>query len=439
MNNGKLISIVTDQMSPRLTYTLDFIFHEVLEVNYALYSPSDNIIYAEDPIIYYCHDHKGQSGLNIPPMGLLSEQGIEENFDKIEALSEDIIFLLDDPTHEEADIFSFIFYCISRYEEYLIMDFDNLGRFEAKKSLAHKKNFLNRALVDECIHFLVLKIKLRYPAYIFNKKSSFFIQSTIDIDQVWAYAHKGIRNFLGCIRDVATLNFIQLKLRLKAWKNEKKDPFNTFQLIYKLHSKYKTIPKFFVLMASRTSKYDKNHPPEEPNFRKFIKDISKKYHVGIHPSYRSNHLPDILQKEKKALETIISRPVTNSRQHYLILRFPTTYQQLIASNITHDYSMGYAETIGYRASTGHSFYWYDLFNEKRTNLKIIPFQIMDVTLKNYMKMTPEQAILSCNALVAYAKKLGSPICLIWHNNSLDEDGDWRGWVKVYENILHLNH
>ena len=80
----------------------------------------------------------------------------------------------------------------------------------------------------------------------------------------------------------------------------------------------------------------------------------------MHPSYFSLKDAAILKKEKLRLENIINTPVTFSRQHYLRLSIPETYQNLIDLDIEEDYTMGYAKTVGFRASTCTPFYFYDL-------------------------------------------------------------------------------
>lgn len=97
--------------------------------------------------------------------------------------------------------------------------------------------------------------------------------------------------------------------------------------------------------------------------------------------------------------------------------------------------MGYAEAIGFRASTGNEYTWYDLGTEKPTALRIVPFQIMDVTLKNYLHLTPFEAKTNIANIIAHAKKANTPISFIWHNSSLDEEGEWKGWRDIYAFLL----
>ena len=107
-----------------------------------------------------------------------------------------------------------------------------------------------------------------------------------------------------------------------------------------------------------------------------------------------------MKDEKERLENITDKPLLRSRQHYIKLFLPSTYRFLLEIGITDDYSMGFTDEIGFRAGTSHSFQWYDLSNEIETQLKVHPFCVMDVTLKNYLKLTPQQAVEKLNELPA---------------------------------------
>ena len=114
--------------------------------------------------------------------------------------------------------------------------------------------------------------------------------------------------------------------------------------------------------------------------------------VGIHPSWASNADTHKLSKEISRLEAIVNREVIRSRQHFLRLDLPTTYRRLIDLGILHDYTMGYASQVGFRAGTSLPFYFYDLDNEKITSLKIVPFVYMDGVLNDKLKYTPKKCI-----------------------------------------------
>ena len=103
--------------------------------------------------------------------------------------------------------------------------------------------------------------------------------------------------------------------------------------------------------------------------------------------------------------------------------------------ITDDYSMGYSDDIGFRAGIAQQFNWFDLEQDQKTNLIVHPFQVMDVTLKNYLKLSQEEAIEKVSEMINGVRLVGGEFCTLWHNSSLSEKKDWKGWTHIYEEIV----
>jgi hypothetical protein len=157
--------------------------------------------------------------------------------------------------------------------------------------------------------------------------------------------------------------------------------------------------------------------------------------IGIHPSYGSNNNRPQLKKEIARLSKILNRDITDSRQHFLKLRLPETYRDLIDSDITDDYTMGYASYIGFRASICTPFNFYDLDMELETKLKVHPFAFMEGTLKYYMKIEPKQAMSMIKPLIDSVKNVNGTFISLWHNDSLNNKNQWKGWQQVYEEMV----
>lgn len=157
--------------------------------------------------------------------------------------------------------------------------------------------------------------------------------------------------------------------------------------------------------------------------------------VGIHPSFASNRNVELLQSEKKLLETVIQKHVNCSRQHYLQLKFPETYTSLIEQGITDDYTMGYGTTNGFRASYAQPFYWYDLKEEKRTQLLLHPFCYMDANSIFEQKLLPQQALAEMLYYYETVKKINGICIFILHNHFLAHQKQWQPWRDIYENFL----
>ena len=73
------------------------------------------------------------------------------------------------------------------------------------------------------------------------------------------------------------------------------------------------------------------------------------------------------------MEQLLHRQTTKTciAQNAVVL--PDVYQELVGSEITEDYSMGYEEAIGFKAGTCTPFPFYDLGLELEQPLRIHPF------------------------------------------------------------------
>jgi len=78
-----------------------------------------------------------------------------------------------------------------------------------------------------------------------------------------------------------------------------------------------------------------------------------------------------------------------------------------------------------------------LANETATSLLIVPFQTMDGTLRNYLKLSPNDACAEIELLMNEVKRVGGTFVSIWHNESLNGLGDWKGYREVFEKMNKL--
>lgn len=219
---------------------------------------------------------------------------------------------------------------------------------------------------------------------------------------------------------------------------KEKDPYDTYDFQIEIHKKYNLKPIYFFLLGDWAPN-DKNLPHTSPLMDELVKKILTKAEIGIHPSFASNQNPEKVAIEKDRLSKINSSAVTKSRQHFLKLQFPGTYRNLIATGITDDYTLGYADEVGFRAGICTPYKWYDLEKEEETNLTIHPFAVMDGTLNSYLKLTPEKAVKKVTEIVNEIKNVNGEFITIWHNETLSDWRDWKGWQEFYEQVLILAH
>ncbi len=430
------LSIYSSFISPRLTYILDFICAEFLHCEYRLFTSVEQYKQASAPFLNYSQQRILVEECFIPSCNLLKERKISAPV--IHTFQHDglvAFFQTESPTADfPFDLFALQFFLLSRLEEYLPFKPDAHQRFGASESLAFKSKFLHLPLVDLWALKLVDQLKYRFPQLSLPNRKFRFCPS-YDIDMAWSYLHKNNYRFWGgLLKDLFNGKFALLGERIKVKAGFQSDPYFTFSYMDKLHQRFQIQPYYFWLLGDRGT-YDKNISTKNIHFQELLKKQSERYEFGIHPSYQSNENQALLKVEKNSLEEIIGKTIFRSRQHFLKLRFPDTYRSLLAANIEEDYTMGYPEEIGFRASTACPFFWYDLEKEEQSALKVIPLAIMDVSLQQYMGLSPDQAIEKIKELLATTRKVKGTFSTLWHNTSFVEREAWEGWRRVYETML----
>ena len=122
---------------------------------------------------------------------------------------------------------------------------------------------------------------------------------------------------------------------------------------------------------------------------------------------------ELIPNEYDRIEEIIGERPKISRQHYLKLNLPQTYRQLIHYGIKEDYTMGYADEVGFRAGTARPFYFFDLPKNHTTNLLIHSFTYMDRTLKDYMNLSKGEVFKLVEELFREVNAYGGEyVCLL---------------------------
>ena len=427
-----MLLIYSHTITNRLKYIFKTIFVDVLLVKIEFTTDVQFFENFEGVKINYS-DSKLNTGLFFQTSRLLFENTIQKQ--KIELTNfegKPSFFSVGNDALFPFDVFAASFYLISRYEEYLPHKQDVHERFLGEQSLAVQHNFIEEPLVNYWINHLVEIIENAYPNFKFPNRTFEFV-STLDIDNAYAYQHKGFVRTIGALTK-ALLKGNNFSNRLKVLFGNSKDPYDTFDYQTEIHTKYNISPIYFFLIGDY-GKYDKNIPYNNKTFQNLIQSVSKKNEIGIHPSYASNNNSEKIGIEKDRLHTISKKEIKQSRQHYLKLNLPKTYNNLIENKITVDHTMGYAEYPGFRASICSPYYFYNLEQEKETSLQLFPFTTMEATFQYYQKSSPEKALEKILELMQKVKNVSGTFISVWHNESLSNEGIWKGWKIVYEKML----
>jgi len=428
-----ILDIYNPEPTERFKYVTGVILSDILGVSYRIVSGNHPDVGKAD--INYSNEDGG-AGLKIVPSGLLNQRGVEQ---VVPGISWDGTIPLLFPSNQKGefpfDIFSASFYMLSRYEEYLDFHPDMHGRFKGSDSFAFTHGFLNIPVVDLWARMLGRELSARNPG-IKTKESSFDALMTFDIDQAYAFLGHGLlRNAAGFFKDFFNKCSNPL-FRLKALLGRGEDPYNLFGYMTSQVKKHGTKAMFFFPVGDRND-HDKNPSWLYMNYRSLIKNISSEYDTGIHSSYFSSDRPEVLSEEIEHFNEITGFNVNKCRQHWLLLRVPSTYRSFIGAGIKVDYTMGFADETGFRAGIARPFLFYDLLREEITDLTVVPFQVMDGTLMQYKSLRPDEAIAEIRSLIDVTREAGGLFVSLWHNTSLTESCGWEGWRRVFEETLRM--
>jgi hypothetical protein len=416
---------------PRLNYIAGILLGDLLGLNFEMVRDRRKL--GKNPVINYSTEHI-EGAVKIIPSTLLYETGISKHSFTIgEWRNLPVFFQTDTDSDIPFDIFAASFYLVTRYEEYLDHNPDRHGRFPVSLSISFMNGFLNRPVVDLWTKELAMEILRKYPSTTF-KRNEFNSLLTVDSDQPFAYQGKGIiRNIGGLISDLIAGRG-HMADRYKVLAGVEKDPYQVYDYIVDNIEKHNAAARFFFPTAD-FSKYDKNPSWKNVKYRELIRKIAGQYETGLHSSYYTADNFNKMESQLKRLEIIIDKNVLASRFHFLRFSVPVSYRHLVQAGIREDYSMGYPEEPGFRAGIARPFLFYDILEEKQTTLRIIPFQVMDVTLCHYKKMEPEDAGEVIVKLINEIRNAGGLFVSLWHNTSLLGNDQWRGWRYLFETML----
>ncbi|KAF0238194.1 MAG: hypothetical protein FD181_1220 [Prolixibacteraceae bacterium] len=433
-----MILFYSEEITPRIEYITQLIFHQILQVEITFTTNAAEFQKSEIPKINYSNQ-KFADEIFIKAHGLLAQKGIKPvELQPVKFNTETYFFESSYDSVFPFDPFAASFYLVTRYEEYFEAEIDKYGRFQSSNSILSKFNLLKKPVVNIWADLLAKEINRKYPQIVFIKRRFKFI-STIDVDNAWAYLNKGFwRTKAALVKSVLKGDISEFSSRRKVLKGKEKDPYHTYDYLDSVFTANEEKVKFFFLLGDY-SEHDKNISHKNSSFQKLIQQTAQKYDVGIHPSFAGfrHGCHGKVIRENERLEKIVGRKISKSRQHYLNLKFPKTYQNLIKAGITEDYTLGYPDQAGFRAGICTPFNFYDLENEETTNLMVVPFQVMDGTLRNYQELSPEDAFKETEILMREVKKAGGTFVSIWHNETVNDIGEWKGYREVFEKMNQL--
>jgi len=430
-----MLLILIPSVTSRVQYIFSLLLKEMLGLEFSVITDCDEWMAYQGPKFNYAKVPAGDA-LFIESSELLFETGIFPHELKTFMHGEIPVLFKSENSHSALsfDPFAAAFYMVSRYEEYHREKKDKYGRFVASESIAWQGIFFDIPVVHYWTDILESLLIKHFPKIPVRRPEYRFIP-TIDIDHAYAYRGRNLTRSLGGVgRSLVKADFSEIILRTKVLWGFAQDPYDNYEYICRVHKEYGLRPLSFILFADYGGN-DNQISLANKDFRKLLLALDQIGTVGIHPSLSSNRHSEKLISEFRGLSDVLGHDVVISRQHFLKISFPKTYRSLIQIGITDDYSMGYASHLGFRAGIAIPYCFFDLSRNEPTNFRIHPVAVMDVTLKDYLRLNPQQSQEIIRQVIRKIKSVNGTFVSLWHNESLSDMGRWKGWREVYEELL----
>ncbi len=338
-------------------------------------SKVEDFVAHDGPKLSYTHKQLGNE-MHISAVDLLFEQGITDVDIQVSDWDGVPCFFASKNTEVVLpyDVFGATFYLLSRYEEYLPHVKDAKGRFPATESIAYKNQFIEHPVVDIWVSRFKDILIQNFPNSI-KQSSTFKTKVIVDVPQVYAYRKVGfLRTLGGYGREFINFRLKQSFARTQVLLGLRKDPYDMFSWLVNVQKQASTRFKVFFELGDYTEE-SKNIKHSKRSFQSLIKMVGDYSSVGLLVSKSATESISMLKEEKRRIEQITNRPLQHARISDYRITLPYSYRDLLDQEVTEDYTMGYPNTPGFRASTCTPFLFYDLDYEIQTPLLLHPFCI----------------------------------------------------------------
>ena len=306
------------------------------------------------------------------------------------------------------DIVYATFFFTSRAEELINLKRDEYGRFAARFSALSYKSRLQIPRLDEYGRMLLKQLDLPLPEPGFGH-----IYLTHDIDAISQY--RSLRGAFGGFKRG------EAKAVLASWRDIHNDPLYTFPWLLEQDKRVAKAESIYFVKRTQGKGYD--YPQYCLRGRDFkqLKRMLRHNNVylGVHGSYYGD-IPKIQYSKM-------------FRAHYLRSDIDRM-QRLADAGYTDDFTMGFADSVGFRLQTSRAVRWINPKTMQLTSLTLHPLIVMDNTLSqaNYMNLTEDEAYFLCERLIDKVRLHHGDLCLLWHNSNINDSTYHR---SLYEKVI----
>ncbi|WP_407306586.1 hypothetical protein [Desulfosporosinus sp. SB140] len=152
------------------------------------------------------------------------------------------------------------------------------------------------------------------------------------------------------------------------------------------------------------------------------------WEAGVH-GIDAWHSAQAARAEQRRISQLTGQNELGVRMHWLYFDTPASFQALEEGGFLYDATFGYNEVVGFRAGTLQPYHPLNC-----QALWELPLHIQDGALmgEEHLNLNREEAFHQALPILAWAKRLGGAVSLLWHNQSFTAP---RFWGEVYERLI----
>lgn len=330
----------------------------------------------------------------------------------------------------DIDLFGGVFFQLTRYEEIVLGERDEHGRFPAHASLAHNEGFLRRPLANEYVELLWWALSRTFPRL--RRRGRVYRQlPSHDVDWPLMSSRGASRILKAASGDLVrrrdtTLAVNRMRgLAARLSSNVDVDPYNTFEAIMQDSERHDLRSTFNFVAGKHDPRFDVLYSLSDPWIQRLLKRIHERGHkIGLHSSYRTFNDATLLKNEyEQLLHTCerlgIRQAEWGNRQHFLRFESPTTWTASERAGLTYDSSLGFSDHVGFRCGVCYEYPAFDLLAGQRLKLREQPLVMMDMAIvaaSNGTANTNSFELLE--ELRQTCRRFNGDFTLLWHNSRL---------------------
>ncbi len=206
---------------------------------------------------------------------------------------------------------------------------------------------------------------------------------------------------------------------LGVWLRQRRDPYDSLDKLVSLHEEL-GVPATWFLMGGGTSPNDGDYTMNDRRLSPLGKRLDCDS-FGLHASYDSYlDAKTIYDEAVKVGVAFKMRFTPLIRQHYLRFDIPRTWEAQAQAGFVLDATAGFADRCGFRHGWTGIFTPYNPLTGREMPIQAVPLNAMDMTLSNYEKLMPADALERLKALHKEAgSRHGGLFVVLWHNTLND--------------------